>query len=121
MSKREQMTPDWALMIEQLVHDGVSQAEVGFAMGYAGAGLTDRMVRYYRTGTQPPHWRGEGLIGLWCRTLKRARADVPQMTLIRGHRVDVNRSDAGPKLMQLPKWPPGELLKPKIGRKKVAA
>lgn len=100
--KHEKQTPDWAEMIEQLKGRGLSTRDISNAMG---ADITDRMLNHYRAGTQPMHWRGEGLIALWCKTLELERSDLPLMLLVRGHRVDRNRVEEGPRLQRLPSWP----------------
>lgn len=100
--KHATQTPDWALMIEQLQEHGLLIREIAVSMG---AQLTDRMMSHYRAGAQPLHWRGEGLIALWCKTMDVGREGLPQMDLVRGHRVDVNRTKTGPRLQELPDWP----------------
>lgn len=93
--REPQQTPDWGLMIAQLRHEGVQTREIGEAMGCQ---LTDRMVSHYANGTQPTHWRGEGLILLWCRKMQQERADIPQAALVRGHRARTRPEDDTPKI-----------------------
>ena len=102
MSKREQKTPDWALMIEQLQANNLTLRKIGEAMSLE---MTARMLLHYRHGAQPPHWRGEGLIALWCSTTGKTRQDLPMMMLIRGHRAQT-RAQAQPAAVSLPQWPP---------------
>jgi hypothetical protein len=109
--KKPQTAPDWALMIEQLAATGLTPAAIGRAMSTCV--LTNQMLRAYRMGVQPLHFRGEALIALWCVTLERHRDDLPMAELIRGHRVATNRQPAAaPQVINLPAWPPGQILKP---------
>lgn len=68
--------------------------------------LTARMLLHYRHGAQPPHWRGEGLIAMWCDKTGMKREDLPQMKLIRGHRAKDRTEPVGPRVQSLPQWPP---------------
>lgn len=50
-------------------------------------GIKESTLREYLNGSQPPHWRGELLIGLWCDVCARARADAPTTEMILAPRV----------------------------------
>lgn len=97
--KPSNQTPNWAALIDQLLAFGLTHRQIGNAMASV---LTVRMVRHYQLGTQPTHYRGELLIGLWCSTLNRKREDMPLAELIRGHRVAKREPDAGPRIQSLP-------------------
>lgn len=117
---KRQTVPDWGEMIDALMRAGLTIRQVGDCMSVQ---VTERMLHHYRNGAQPLHWRGEALIGLWCRTLRRERDEVPLMDLVRGHRVDRNRETSGPVLRSLPAWPPcpAPSVQPlRRGRRKVA-
>jgi len=92
-------TPDWALMIERLESVSVTRSQMAEAMG---AQITDRMIRFYRTGMQPAYFRGVGLVTLWTET---TGEPVPMTELIRGHRAS-RHQDTGPRVQNLPAWPP---------------
>lgn len=96
---------------------GLTHADIGKAMGSV---LTLRMLRHYRLGVQPLHYRGEAMILLWCETLGAERAALPTMELVRGHRVAGRETENGPRVQALPNWPPGEILKPKNAPKRKA-
>lgn len=100
--RRQQTTPDWGAMIDDMLCRGLSLRDVGKSMGCE---ITTRMLHHYRVGVQPLHWRGEGLIALWCKTTGQQRGEAPTMELVRGHRVDRNRVEAGPRVESLPDWP----------------
>jgi hypothetical protein len=74
---------DWAAMLEELAALGVGSRRISDAMG---GDVTDRMLRVYRNGTQPTHWRGEALVALWCELTGKARELAPRCDVIRGHR-----------------------------------
>jgi hypothetical protein len=96
-------TPDWGLMIEQLIHRGMTAKQIGDAMSSV---LTVRMIDHYRSGVQPIHFRGEALITLWCKTLKAQRDALPMAELVRGHRVANRNVQTGPRVQSVPDWPP---------------
>ena len=94
---------DWAAVINALLERGLTMRAVGDAMQLQ---LTARMLQHYESGVQPAHFRGEGLIALWCRTTGEGRDNLPTCDLVRGHRVERNREpDASPRLQELPHWP----------------
>lgn len=101
--RREQKTPDWALIVEQLMSLGLTIREIGQSMSLD---LTGRMLMHYRQGAQPPYWRANGLIELWCAKTGKQRENLPQMLLIRGHRAKERGEPTGPRLQNLPQWPP---------------
>lgn len=117
MKREPTQTPDWAAMIEQMVDKGLTHADIGKAMGSV---LTLRMIRHYRLGVQPLHYRGEAMIQLWCETMAAQRGALPMMELVRGHRVAKREAESGPQVTRLPNWPPGEILKPKNAPKRRA-
>lgn len=101
--KRNPISPDWAVMIEQMVNRGLSFSDIAKATASV---LTDRMVKHYAAGVQPLHWRGEAMIGLWCKTLGQKREALPTCEIIRGHRVIKAPENPTPQLQNLPAWPP---------------
>lgn len=114
--KHQQTAPDWAVMIEQMTAKGLTFADIAKATASV---LTDRMVKHYAAGVQPLHWRGEAMIGLWCKTLNRRRDDLPTCEIIRGHRVIKTPENPTPQLQNLPAWPPVVAPKRKYTRRAV--
>ena len=93
---------DWAAVINALLERGLTMRAVGDAMQLQ---LTARMLQHYESGVQPAHFRGEGLIALWCRTTGEGRDALPMREVVRGHRVaHASAAVAGP--FALPQWPP---------------
>ena len=74
---------DWSAMLNELSDLGVGSRRISEAMG---GEVTDRMLRVYRNGVQPTHWRGEALLALWCEMTGKNRETAPQCQVIRGHR-----------------------------------
>lgn len=108
------VAPDWGQLIEQLVAAGVDDRSIGAAMSCI---LTSRMIRAYRLGAQPLHFRGDVLIELWCEKLGRDRADLPMAEVIRGHRC-ARPAARAPVASSLPtNWPPPSVKPIKRGRK----
>lgn len=105
MTHAPKMAPDWGRLLDDLLKAGLSQANIGTAMG---VDLTDRMLRHYRAGVQPAFHRGDAVVVLWCATQGKKREDVPMLEVVKGHRVDSNREAAnGPTMRSpLPQWPP---------------
>lgn len=100
---------DWATMIEELVAAGVMHKHIsGFVM-------TSKVIYHLRKGVQPLHWRGEQILTTWCKHFGKDRADAPMCEVTRGHRAQ-RRMDRGPRVMELPQWPPVEQPK-RRGRK----
>lgn len=94
---------DWSALIADLVATGMPLATIGKRMGCA---LTTRMLRFYASGSQPVHFRGELLVELWCERLAKDRAALPKVEIVRGHRaVRPKTVDTSPKLQALPDWP----------------
>lgn len=100
---KEQLTPDWAVMLDELMAQGVTVRDIKQALGVE---VNNRIIWHYKNGSQPLHWRGEALITLYCTALARTREELPTMRLVRGHRVKENREQTGPRLQSLPVWPP---------------
>ena len=92
---------NWAQILDDLRAHGVARDEIHFAIG---AQLTHNMIRHYRRGVQPLHWRGERLLALWCSKTHKARDSAPTQEIERGHRV-AKRTALGPRLQLLPAWP----------------
>lgn len=93
---------DWAAVINALLERGLTMRAVGDAMQLQ---LTARMLQHYEIGVQPAHFRGEGLIALWCRTTGEGRDALPMRGVVRGHRA---AAAARPVAVTnaLPNWPP---------------
>lgn len=81
-------TVDWWRLLWDMVQHGHSLSEIG-----RKTGIAVMTIYGYRDGSQPPHWRGELLIELWCSVCSRARQDVPMTALVLTPRV-VNARDA---------------------------
>ena len=107
-------TPDWAVIIERLESVGVTRGKIAAAMG---SQLTDRMIRWYKLGSEPAYFRGIGLVKLWELSFK---SPVPMKELIRGHRAAPTEPVSGPAVQNLPQWPVAEV-KRKPGRPRKAA
>lgn len=112
------MAPDWGEIINDLLRVGATTKEMSAVMGMQ---LTERMIRHYRTGSQPAYFRGELLIGFWCKRLSRSVEDVPRCEVVRGHRAGRGRSPETPKVADvsgLTDWlKPVQKAKGKPGRK----
>lgn len=50
-------------------------------------GIAEGTLREYLKGSQPPHWRGERLIELWCVVCERTRQDAPTTEVVLAPRV----------------------------------
>jgi hypothetical protein len=116
--------PDWGSLIDDLVGTGLSQRGIADAMGLTQ--MTESILRSYREGVQPMWWRGDGLVRLWCDVMKRERSDIPMIPVTRGRRrgvriVESRTADNGPRLVNLPQWPPAPKAQPKMKQRKVAA
>lgn len=116
--RQPQKAPDWPLMIDQLVEQGSTLRDIGTAMHTCM--LTNQMLRAYRAGVQPLHYRGEALVALWCEKLGKKRDDLPMALVVRGHRVQHNRElPAGPQQhAALPQWPPVLAVAKKVAAKR---
>lgn len=68
-------TTDWFQLITDLMQAGIPMRRIGETMGFAQ--LTGQMLRHYRAGVEPLHWRGEALVEFWCKTTARPREERP--------------------------------------------
>lgn len=93
---------DWHELLQQIMSTGLSLSDIGRRLG--GYMISQHMLRYYKLGAQPLHWRGEAMIDLWCSTTKQTRNVLPTTTLVRGHRVQHARANR--IIVNLPQWPP---------------
>lgn len=91
---------DFGAIIRDLLHHGVERK----CINVAGGNLTDRMLDHYMRGSQPLHWRGEGILQLWCKSLKREANTAPVCEVLRGHRAS-RTLVVGPRVQSLPAWP----------------
>lgn len=82
---KPQLANDWGQMMDELLRSGVDTAQIGREMG---GNITERMIRLYRTGVQPTHWRGEALLLLWCKITGKAREKAPRCEIVHGRRAD---------------------------------
>lgn len=67
---------DWFHILWDLVHNGYLLTDV--------SKLTDiaiNTIYMYRDGSQPNHWRGERLLGLWCDVTGKHRTEAPTVHL----------------------------------------
>ena len=76
------MVTDWFRLLWDMVQHGYSLSEVS-----RKTGIAIMTIYGYRDGSQPPHWRGELLIELWCAVCDKARVDVPETELVLAPRV----------------------------------
>lgn len=68
-------TTDWFQLITDLMQAGIPMRKIGEAMGLQQ--LTGPMLRHYRAGVEPLHWRGEALVVFWCKTTGQPREERP--------------------------------------------
>ena len=68
-------TTDWFQLITDLMQAGTPMRKIGEAMGLQQ--LTGQMLRHYRAGVEPLHWRGEALVVFWCKTTGQPREERP--------------------------------------------
>jgi hypothetical protein len=68
-------TTDWFRLITDLMQAGIPMRKIGQEMGMAQ--LTGPMLRHYRAGVEPLHWRGEALVAFWCLTTGQPRDGRP--------------------------------------------
>jgi len=73
---------DWFRLLCDMVQREHSMSEIA-----RKTGINVMTIYGYRDGSQPPHWRGELLIELWCAVCDRARVDVPTTELVLAPRV----------------------------------
>lgn len=95
--------PDWGKLIDDLIGAGETLRGIAGKMGFTV--MTESMVRSYRSGIQPPFWRGDPLVAYWCAVMKQKRDQVPMVPVVRGHRVQRQAVDTSPKVLNLPAWP----------------
>lgn len=107
---RPTLAPDWAAMILDLRRLSMTFSEIGKAMESV---LTERMLKHYAAGAQPAHWRGELLIALWINKTGKKREELPMCAVIRGHRAVRKEVEQGPRLQNLPPFPPAKKAKSK--------
>jgi len=75
---------DWFAVITELqTKHGIAMLRIGKAMELA---LTESMLRAYRAGAEPAHWRGNLLLLFWCEVTGKHADQRPMMDVIRGHR-----------------------------------
>lgn len=110
----QELAVDWYTLLQQIMERGVTLKSVEQRLG--GYQISNHMLRHYRAGAQPLHWRGEAMISLWCEVTGKARAGLPTTTLIRNHRVDHNR--ARRMEVNLPQWPPAPQPSVKPGKRR---
>jgi hypothetical protein len=82
---------DWYRLLWDLIQRGHSIADVSKM-----AGIPESTMKGYLRGSHPPHWRGEVLISVWCRTCGKPREDLQMTELYIAPRV-VERK-AGPEV-----------------------
>jgi len=99
--KKTTTTFSWGDMLDELLAAGVTTPEIGKAMGFC---LTLRMLSAYRTGSQPAHWRGEGLIELWCKITGKQREQAPTISGMEHLRVRGPSVKKEPEII-IPVWP----------------
>jgi lambda repressor-like predicted transcriptional regulator len=77
---------DWFRLLWDLVQRGHTLAEVS-----RHTGISKGTLRGYLSHSQPPHWRGELLIAMWCDVCGKGRADLPVERLTLAPRIVVQR------------------------------
>jgi hypothetical protein len=68
---------DWWRLLWDLTQRDVSLAETARMLDQ-----NRETIRGYAYGSQPPHWRGELMIELWCEVCGKTRQDVPMCDLV---------------------------------------
>jgi hypothetical protein len=67
------ITVDWVELMCQLRLCGMTLSDIE-----AHSGIPESTLRgYAELGSQPPHWRGEIIITVWCSTLAKPREQLP--------------------------------------------
>lgn len=120
---------DWFAVITELqTKHGIPIDRIGRRMGLEQ--MTPSMLRHYRMGTEPVHWRGDLLLTFWCEVTGKAMASRPMVDVI--HRANVRgrirpshpsmqAPAPTPPTESLPAWPTAplaDILKRKPGRPK---
>ena len=80
-------TTDWFMLITELMRTGIPMRKIGENMGMVQ--LTEAMLRHYRAGTEPAHWRGELLVTFWCKTTGKERELRPMRDRIGRYRANI--------------------------------
>lgn len=70
MKREPKPQPDYAKVVNQILAAGVTQADLGAALGTA---MTDRMLLYYRNGFTPRADRAAALERLWLKATGKKR------------------------------------------------
>lgn len=73
---------DWFRLLWDLIQRGWTVVEVG-----RRSQIPEGTLRGYMEGSQPPHWRGELLIVLWCQACDKRREDVPMCDVYTAPRI----------------------------------
>lgn len=63
---------DWFTVLWDIIQHGHNLSDID-----RQTGIYRNTLRRYLEGAQPPHWRGELLIGMWCEVCKRGRDQLP--------------------------------------------
>ncbi|HEX7639836.1 MAG TPA: hypothetical protein VF457_15675 [Burkholderiaceae bacterium] len=92
--------PDWAIVIADIVATGLTESDVA-----QRAEVSNKAIRYLARGVQPLFHRGDALVELWCAVTRKARAELPLVELVRGHRKARGPADTAPRLQNLPAFP----------------
>lgn len=83
---------DWFRLLWDLMQRGHNLQTVSNATGIGRTTL-----RGYLQESQPPHWRGERLIALWCLTCNKPRDQAPTIELSLSPRVVRERENVKPE------------------------
>ena len=73
---------DWFRLLWDLVQRGVKLRDIA-----RRCGIAESTLKGYLHGSQPPHWRGELLVALWCEVCARERGDLPVTAVVLAPRV----------------------------------
>lgn len=73
---------DWFRLIWDMVQRGEPLVSI-----YRRTGIAEGTLREYLKGSQPPHWRGERLIEMWCVVCGTVKADAPMTKIVLAPRV----------------------------------
>ena len=83
---------DWFRLLWDLMQRGHNLQTISNATGIGRTTL-----RGYLAESQPPHWRGERLIALWCLTCQSTRDKAPTVELSLSPRVVHPKCDVQPE------------------------
>lgn len=78
---------DWFRLLWDLVQRGHNLAAIS-----RRTGISKGTLRGYLSHSQPPHWRGELLISLWCEVCEKPRSALPRERLALATRIIVQRT-----------------------------